>query len=177
MNVGPNFMLSPFAWLHIGPSPTMSSVVSESVNGFLNTTSVSHSELPRLNSFATPTSISSQSLIALNSTAAEGPRLKLPPGKPHSPAGPRAMTARGSFSSVSAASGVAIKAIVSPRIANFLFIFRAPYRREISIQGLRAGFEALVKLPLPLVSFEKTGVQTARSLRETAGGSIFRAAR
>src|SRR2546427_9760838 len=104
----------------------MSSVVSERVNGLRNTTSVSHSELPRLNSFAPPTSISSQSLIALNSTATEGPPLNLPSGKPQSPAAPRATTASGSFSLAGAMLGEASKAIAIPRTTRFLFIFSPP---------------------------------------------------
>src|SRR5215471_4690088 len=77
--VVPTFPFSPFALLHIGPRPTMTSVVSESVNGFRNTISFSHSHLLLLNSFAPPISISSQSLITLNSTASEGPLLRFPP--------------------------------------------------------------------------------------------------
>src|SRR6266576_400064 len=95
MNVVPTFQASPDALFHIGPSPIMNSVVSDRVNGFLNTMSASHSELPRRNSFAPPTSTSTHSLIRANSTATEGPRLNLPPGKPHSPAGPTERTARG----------------------------------------------------------------------------------
>src|SRR5258705_3007305 len=104
MKVVPSLVGSPDAFVQIGPRPIMNSVVSESVNGFLNTTSPSHSATPRLNSRAPPISTSTQSLIRLNSTAAEGPRLSLPPGKPHSPAAPSAMTARGSFSFSSAAA-------------------------------------------------------------------------
>src|SRR5215831_9439990 len=102
MNVVPSFAASPDAFVHIGPRPIMNSVVSERVNGFLKTTSPSHSATPRRNSRAPPISTSTQSLIKLNSTAAEGPRLNLPPGKPHSPAAPSATTASGSFSFSSA---------------------------------------------------------------------------
>src|SRR6266568_115656 len=130
MNVVPSFAGSPDALVHIGPSPIMNSVVSERVNGFLNTTSPSHSETPRRNSRAPPISTSTQSLIRLNSTAAEGPRLNLPPGKPHSPAAPSAMTARGSFSFSSAAArlGDMSKAMVTPNDPHFAFIARPPHR-------------------------------------------------
>src|SRR5215475_3629627 len=128
MNTVPSLALSPFSQLQIGPSPIMNSVVSESVNGFLNTTSASHSEVPRRNSFAPPISTSTHSLIKLNSTAAEGPRLNLPPGKPHSPAPPSATTASGSFSFSSAAAMVVgqSKATTTPTTAHFVFITRAP---------------------------------------------------
>src|SRR5215470_9528468 len=122
-NVVPTFPFSPFALLHTGPRPIMSSVVSESVNGLRNTISFSHSDLLPLNSFAPPISIYSQSLIALNSTATEGPTLKSPPGIPHSPAAPIIATQRGSlsFSAAVAPWSDANSATVSPRIAKFLF--------------------------------------------------------
>src|SRR5262249_39254972 len=93
---------SPARLLHIGPSPIMNPVVLDSVNGFRKTTPPSHSEMPRRKSLAPPISTSTQSLSRLNSTAAEGPRLNLPPGKPHSPAAPSATTASGSLSFSSA---------------------------------------------------------------------------
>src|SRR3977135_2188937 len=128
MKVVPSFAYSPDAFVQIGPRPIMNSVVSERVNGFLNTTSPSHSEIPRRNSPAPPTSTSTQSLIRLNSTAAEGPRLNLPPGKPHSPAAPSAMTASGSFSFSSAAAkfGDMSTAIAIPSRRHFVFIARPP---------------------------------------------------
>src|SRR5215831_11202602 len=112
MKVVPTFAGSPEAFVHIGPSPIMNSVVSDRVNGFLNTTSLSQSATPRRNSRAPPISTSTQSFIRLNSTAAEGPRLNLPPGKPHSPAAPSATTASGSLS-FSFSSAVAVFADTS----------------------------------------------------------------
>src|SRR5215813_14891028 len=127
MKVVPSFVGSPEALVHTGPRPIMNSVVSDRVNGFLNTTSPSHSETPRRNSRAPPTSTSTQSLIKLSSTAAEGPRLNLPPGKPHSPAPPSESTASGSFSFSSAAAmpGGQSKATTNPTTAHGVFI-RAP---------------------------------------------------
>src|SRR5215467_10480126 len=110
----------------MGPRPIMNSVVSESVNGFLNTTSASHSEVPRRNSFAPPISTSTHSLIKLNSTAAEGPRLNLPPGKPHSPAPPSATTASGSFSSAAAMAVGQSKATTNPAATHVVFILAPP---------------------------------------------------
>src|SRR5215510_6599620 len=129
MNVVPSFAASPDDFVHIGPRPIMNSAVSERVNGFRNTTSPSHSETPRLNSRAPPISTSTQSLIRLNSTAAEGPRLNLPPGKPHSPAAPSATTASGSFSFSSAVAklGDMSKARAIPNSPHFAFITRPPY--------------------------------------------------
>src|SRR5262245_35643653 len=123
-NVVPTFPFSPFALLHTGPRPTMSSAVSESVNGLRNTISFSHSHLLPLNSFAPPISISSQSLITVNSTATEGPRLKSPPGMPHSPAAPIIATQRGSlsFSAAAAPWADANNVTANPRIAKVLFI-------------------------------------------------------
>ena len=115
------FCVSPYR-----PSPTMNSAVSDSVKGFLNTISASHSERPRLNSLAPPTSISSQSLIALNSTDAEGPKLNFLSGKPHSVAPPSAMIANGSLSSARIFSEDKSKATATPKSAMPLFILPCP---------------------------------------------------
>ena len=115
---------SPLAEVHIGPRPTMNSAVSDSVKGFLNTISASHSERPR--SLAPPTSISSQSLIALNSTDAEGPKLNFLSGKPHSVAPPSAMIANGSLSSARIFSEDKSKATATPKSAMPLFILPCP---------------------------------------------------
>src|SRR5436305_858314 len=140
MKVVPSLVGSPEAFVHIGPRPIMNSVVSERLNGFRNTTSPSHSEIPRRNSRAPPISTSTQSLIKLNSTAAEGPRLNLPPGKPHSPAAPSAMTARGSlsfsFSSAAAKVGPMSSAIAAPSSPHVAFI--APLlHRSLKQNGYR----------------------------------------
>src|SRR5262249_25388705 len=122
-NVVPTFQLSSFALLHIGPSPIMTSAVSDKVKGFRNTTSVSNSEsLPR-NSFALPTSTSSQSLIKSNSLENDGPLLKAS-CVGHSPAAPIMATQSGSlsFSAAVAPWADAINAVARLRAAKFLFI-------------------------------------------------------
>src|SRR5215471_4148658 len=123
-NVVPTLPFWPFALLHIGPRPTIISVISERVNGLRNTTSFSNCQLLPRNSLAPPISISSQSLIALNSTESEGPVLKSPPGTAHSPATPIMPTQRGSlsFSAAVAACAYPNSAAVTPRTTRFLLI-------------------------------------------------------
>src|SRR5262249_27831968 len=90
---------SPVVYEYAGPTPIMNSTLSDSVNGFLNMSSVPYSVWRRLNNEEPLISISSQSLMTPNSTPSLGPTLASHPGWLHSSAAPISTTARGSLSS------------------------------------------------------------------------------
>src|SRR5947207_3194447 len=72
--------------------------------------------------------------MTLTSTDADGPRLQVLPGKPHSPAPPSATTANGSLSSAGAGAAKSSTATATPASAAPLFILIPPYPEEPSIE-------------------------------------------
>src|SRR5579862_8018630 len=84
--------------IHSGPAPAMNSALSESLQGFLNRTSVSHSVESRLKRGVTPASISSQFSIGVTSAATSGPKLAPPPVRLWLAAAPSSTIAAGSLS-------------------------------------------------------------------------------
>lgn len=92
------FTLWSFVRTHSGPAPSINSTLRESVHGFLNRRSVSHSVEWRRKSGVTPASISSQFSIGVNSTAKDGPKLDEPSWVFQLAAPPNSTTAAGSFS-------------------------------------------------------------------------------
>src|SRR5579872_4867344 len=76
----------------------MNSTLSESVQGFLNRRSASHSVESRLKRGATPASISNQFSMGVNSTAKLGPTLGPPPVRLWPAAAPSSTIAAGSLS-------------------------------------------------------------------------------
>src|SRR5579863_1026347 len=66
-------------WTHSGPTPSMNSAFGDSVQGFLNRKSVSHSVDFRMKNGDTPASSSSQFSIGVVSAARLGAKLAAPP--------------------------------------------------------------------------------------------------
>src|SRR5580698_5606384 len=86
-------------WTHSGPTPTINSALRDSVQGFLNSRSVSHSVELCVKKGDTPASISSQFSIGVVSTAKFGANVAAPPIKFQLVAAPISRIARGSLSS------------------------------------------------------------------------------
>src|ERR1700677_320303 len=87
-------------WTHSGPTPSINSALRDSVQGFLNSMSVSHSVELRVKKGDTPASISSQFSIGVVSTAKFGANVAAPPVTFQLVAAPISRMATGSFSSV-----------------------------------------------------------------------------
>jgi hypothetical protein len=85
---------------HSGPMPTMNSAFFDSVQGFLNRRSTSHSVECRLKSDVTPASSSKRFSIGVTSTATVGPKLDPSPVTLCEADPPTSITAAGSLSSL-----------------------------------------------------------------------------
>lgn len=83
---------------HSGPTPSMNSALRESVHGFLNSRSVSHSVVRPPKKGDTPTSNSSQFSIGVVSAARFGAKEAAPPVTVQLVAAPISRIAAGSFS-------------------------------------------------------------------------------
>src|SRR5665213_548606 len=100
------FPVRPFClvWNHSGPTPHMNSTFLESVHGFLNRRSASHSVECRAKSEVMPASSSSHLSIGVTSTATVGPKLEaaLPVLQPAAPPSSTIAAAAGSLSTACA---------------------------------------------------------------------------
>src|SRR5580693_7828324 len=94
------FVVTPYFFVctHWGPTPIIKSTLFDSVQGFLNSRSTSHSVVCLLKSGVTPASSSSHFSIGVTSTATVGPKAEPPSLTFQLAAPPNSTMAAGSFS-------------------------------------------------------------------------------